>query len=152
MLHLQEHKFPEKGFESPVLEEETMHLLRDLANMEKACKVLTGEWESNEIYPDYNGVDVLFHIPPGTGKTHSAEALAYETGRTLKLVNYAQVVSMWVGGTEKALEVLFKGVADSKSILLFDEADALFASSTTINTSNNRFLNTETDVLFSLIE
>jgi len=43
-------------------------------------------------------------------------------------------------------------VADSNSILLFDEADAVFTSRTEISTSTDRYANAETDVLLGLIE
>ena len=152
MSNLQQHKVPQKGIDSVILPRESLETLYDIANIEKARKVLVGEWGFNEVFPDHNGVAVLFHGPPGTGKTYTAEALAYETGKNLKIVNYAQVISMWVGGTEKALEALFNEVADSDSILLFDEADAIFASRTGIASANDRFLNVETDILLGLIE
>jgi SpoVK/Ycf46/Vps4 family AAA+-type ATPase len=94
----------------------------------------------------------LFHGPSGTGKTCTAEAIAFETGKTLKVVNYVHVQSMWVGETEKSLEALFREVADQDSILLFDEADALFSRRTGVCSSGDRFANIETDVLLGLVE
>jgi SpoVK/Ycf46/Vps4 family AAA+-type ATPase len=152
MSKLEEHVVPKLGLDSIVLPEKTKETLEELVNMEKARKVLIGEWGFDETFPDHNGVAVLLHGPSGTGKTKTAEALAYETGKKLKIVNYAQVVSMWVGGTEKALETLFKEVANEDTILLFDEADALFSRRVGVTSSNDRFVNIETDVLLRMVE
>ena len=152
MSQLKEKKIPVKGFEALVLPERTMDLLNEVVHIEKAKKVLDGEWGFKEAFPDDKGLAVLFHGPSGTGKTYAAEAIAYETGKTLKIVNYSQVTSMWVGQAEKNLESLFKEVADNDSILLFDEADALFTSRGAVTSSTDKYSNLETDVLLSLLE
>lgn len=152
MTQLQDVRIPQKGTDSLVLSEPTVQVVREIIDSEKARKVLEGQWGFSEVFPDHNGCAVLFHGPSGTGKTHTAEAIAFETGKTLKVVNYAHVLSMWVGETEKSLESLFKEVADENSILLFDEADALFAPRTGVSSANDRYANVEIDVLLSLIE
>ncbi|NOY74854.1 MAG: AAA family ATPase [Kiritimatiellaeota bacterium] len=152
MSKMEEQKIPQKGIDSVVLPDDTISALREIIDFEKARKVLNGEWGFKDVFPDHNGIAVLLHGPSGTGKTLSAEAIAFESGKNLKFVNYSQLVSKWVGETEKALEVLFKEVADSNSVLLFDEADAIFASRTGVVSSNDRFANIETDVLLGLIE
>lgn len=143
---------PRKSFRDLILPEETKKELHKLSNLEKSRKVLVGEWGFNDVYHNLSGMVALFHGPPGTGKTLAAEALAYETGKNLKRVNYAEVMSKWVGETEKALEALMKEVAETDSILLFDEADGLFASRTDISTVNDRYANMITNVLLSLTE
>ncbi len=152
MTQLQDVRIPQKGTDSVVLPESTVKDVQEIIDNEKARKVLEGQWGFHEVFPDHNGCAVLFHGPSGTGKTHTAEAIAFETGKTLKVVNYAHVLSMWVGETEKSLESLFKEVADDNSILLFDEADALFAPRTGVSTANDRYANVEIDVLLGLIE
>lgn len=152
MSNLERLKIPKNGVDTIILPETEKEKLREIINIEKSRKVLVGQWGFDDVFPDYNGAAVLFHGPSGTGKTITAEAIAYEMGKKLKIVNYSQVLSMYVGGTEKALEALFEEVADSDSILLFDEADALFASRTGVGSSTDRYANVETDVLLSLIE
>jgi SpoVK/Ycf46/Vps4 family AAA+-type ATPase len=152
MSNLERLKIPSNGLDNIVLPENEKDKLKEIINIEKSRKVLIGQWGFDDVFPNHNGVAVLFHGPSGTGKTITAEAIAYEMGKKLKIINYSQVVSMFVGGTEKALEALFEEVADSDSILLFDEADALFASRTGINHATDRYANVETDVLLSLIE
>jgi len=152
MSDLEEAKVPHRGLESVVLDDVATETLHEIVGHTKARKVLETEWGFKDVFPDDNGLSILFHGPPGTGKTHAAEALAYEVGKTLKVVNYANILSMWVGGTEKALEALFREVADSESVLLFDEADALFAARGPVNGALDRYANVETDVLLRLIE
>jgi SpoVK/Ycf46/Vps4 family AAA+-type ATPase len=152
MSKMEKVRIPHKGMESLVVTDILRDKINEIVNYEKARKVLEGQWGFSDIFPDKNGIAVLFHGPPGTGKTLAAETIAYETGKTLKQVNYVQIVSKYVGETEKALEALFLELADNKSILLFDEADALFAKRIEVNGSNSRYLNMETDLLLSLIE
>lgn len=152
MSKLEKQKTPKKGFDDAVYPEETLKDLQEIAEFDKATKVMEGEWGFKDVFPEMGGLTALFHGKPGTGKTLAAEILAYETGKPIKEVNYSQVVSKYIGETEKALEALFSELADSNSILLFDEADALFARRTEVASVNDRFANTETDVLLSLIE
>jgi len=152
MSRMEEQKSPIHGFESLVLSEDKMNTLNQIVNIEKARKVLNGEWGFDKVFPDQNGISVLFHGPPGTGKTLAAEAIAFESGKNLKVINYAEVLSMWLGETEKNLDALFKDVAENDSVLLFDEADALFAKRSSVLNSNDRYANLKTDVLLSLIE
>ncbi len=152
MSRLEEKRIPLRGIDSLVLSESTVNTIKDVINFEKAKKVLEGEWGFKDVFPESSGMTVLFHGESGTGKTITAEAIAFETGKTLKIVNYAQVVSMYVGGTEKALEALLKDSADNDSIILFDEADSIFAKRTDVRTSTDRYANLETDVLLNLIE
>ncbi len=152
MSNLERLKVPHTGLDSIVLPQTEKDKLKEVVNIEKSRKVLKGQWGFDEVFPEHNGVAVLFHGPSGTGKTITAEAIAYEMGKKVKIVNYSQVLSMFVGGTEKALEALFDEVAGDDSILLFDEADALFASRTSVNHSSDRYANVETDVLLSLVE
>lgn len=152
MSRMEIKRIPLRGIDYLILPPSTLKTIREIINFEKAKKVLDGEWGFKEIFPEAGGVTVLFHGTSGTGKTITAEAIAFETGKTLKIVNYAQVISMYVGGTEKALESLLIESADNNSIILFDEADSIFAKRTDVHTSLDRYANLETDVLLNLIE
>src|SRR5690606_390469 len=74
------------------------------------------------------GITCLFDGPPGTGKTLCAEIIAGEHDRPLYRVNLPEVVSKWVGETEKNIKAIFQQARISHAMLLFDEADSLFAS------------------------
>lgn len=148
----EEEIIPKKGFDDLVLEEEVRSGLVEIANYEKAKKVLKGEWGFNGNYESNSGTIALFYGPSGTGKTLAAEAIAYETGKQIKLISLAQVVSKYVGDTEKNLEQIFKDMSSEDTIFLFDEADAIFSVRTEVNSSNDRYANMTTDYLLSLLE
>ncbi|XP_039297727.1 ATPase family AAA domain-containing protein 2 [Nilaparvata lugens] len=74
---------------------------------------------------------VLFHGPPGTGKTLLARALANECSSGQQKVAFfmrkgADVMSKWVGESERQLRLLFEQARQSRpSIIFFDEIDGL---------------------------
>ena len=75
--------------------------------------------------PGARGVRMLLSGPPGTGKTLAAEVVAHALGVDLMIVDISQVVSKWIGETEKHLAEAFDAAERSQAVLLFDEADAL---------------------------
>jgi SpoVK/Ycf46/Vps4 family AAA+-type ATPase len=73
-----------------------------------------------------NGRGTLcFYGPPGTGKTEFARVLADALGRELVARSAADILSPWVGMSEKNLANLFSGVDVERSVLFLDEVDSL---------------------------
>ena len=69
---------------------------------------------------------VLLYGPPGTGKTMLAKAVANESKANFILVNGPELMSKWVGESEKAVRKVFeKARQTSPSIIFFDEIDSL---------------------------
>jgi len=68
---------------------------------------------------------ILFHGPPGCGKTSAAEAVATEIGLPLVVVRIDAVVSSYLGETASNLHRIFEFVSQGSWVLLFDEFDAL---------------------------
>ena len=69
---------------------------------------------------------VLLYGPPGTGKTLIAKAVASESGANFIPVRGPQLLSKWVGESERAVREIFKKARQvSPSIIFFDEIDAL---------------------------
>ncbi|KAJ2843530.1 AAA+-type ATPase, partial [Coemansia brasiliensis] len=69
---------------------------------------------------------VLLYGPPGCSKTLTAKALATEAGLNFIAVRGPELLSKWVGESEKAVrEVFRKARAAAPSIVFFDEIDAL---------------------------
>lgn len=98
------------------------------------------------------GVSVLFDGPPGTGKTLCAEVLAKELDRPVYRVHIPNVVSKWVGETEKNIAEIFTRAKATQAILLFDEADSLFGKRGEVHSSNDRYANQEVNLLLQEIE
>jgi transitional endoplasmic reticulum ATPase len=68
----------------------------------------------------------LLYGPPGTGKTLLAKALATESNANIIIVRGPEVLSKWVGESEKAIREIFrKAKASSPCIVVFDELDSL---------------------------
>jgi len=71
---------------------------------------------------------ILLHGPPGTGKTLLAKALANESEVNFISIKGPELLSMYVGESEKKLREIFKKARQaSPCILFFDEIDALVA-------------------------
>ena len=95
---------------------------------------------------------VLLFGPPGTGKTMVAGLIADALQLDLYQVDLSKVVSKWVGETEKNLGELFDAAEAGHAILLFDEADSLFAKRTQVQSSNDRYANLEVNYLLQRME
>ena len=98
------------------------------------------------------GTAALFAGPSGTGKTLAAEVIASTLGLDLVVVDLSQVVSKYIGETEKNLRRVFDAAEDSAAVLLFDEADTLFGKRTEIRDSHDRYANLEVGYLLQRIE
>ena len=98
------------------------------------------------------GIVALFSGEPGTGKTLCATILANEMDQQLFQIAIPRVVSKWIGETEKNIEKIFETARASHGILLFDEADSLFASRTKVDSSVDRYSNMATNMLLQEIE
>ncbi|HUU76159.1 MAG TPA: CDC48 family AAA ATPase [Methanoregulaceae archaeon] len=69
---------------------------------------------------------VLLYGPPGTGKTLIAKAVANESGANFIAIRGPQLLSKWVGESERAVREVFKKARQvAPSIIFFDELDAL---------------------------
>jgi len=68
----------------------------------------------------------LLYGPPGCGKTLLGRAVATETGANMILVRGPEILSKWMGESEKAVREIFrKAKASSPCVVIFDELDAL---------------------------
>jgi cell division protease FtsH len=68
---------------------------------------------------------VVFHGPPGTGKTYFAKAVATALSATLFVVSGPELKSKWVGESEENLRRIFRKARQSApAVIVFDEIDA----------------------------
>ena len=69
---------------------------------------------------------ILIYGPPGCGKTYIVKALANESGTNFIAVKGPEILTMWVGESERKLRDVFKRAKQvAPAIILFDEIDAL---------------------------
>jgi len=94
----------------------------------------------------------MFAGPPGTGKTMAAQVIANQLHMQLYQIQLSQVVSTYIGETEKNLRALFQEAKASGSILFFDECDALFGKRGEVKDSNDRYANIEVAYLLQQVE
>ncbi len=96
----------------------------------------------------YKGYCVcVFTGEPGTGKSYSAGAMGNELGMPVYTVNTAQLVSKYIGETEKNLERVLNRFNNKNCILFFDEAEAIFSKRTEVKDSHDRYANQEQSFL-----
>ncbi|MGK7915634.1 MAG: ATP-binding protein [Prochloraceae cyanobacterium] len=98
------------------------------------------------------GLNVLFSGSPGTGKTMAAEVIAHHLQLDLYKIDLSQIVSKYIGETEKNLNRIFTAATNSNAILLFDEADALFGKRSEVQDARDRYANIEVAYLLQKME
>jgi ATPase family associated with various cellular activities (AAA) len=110
------------------------------------------QWGFESVLRRGLGVTALFAGGSGTGKTLAAEVLAGELGLDLFVIDLSQVISKYIGETEKNLRRVFDAAESGGALLLFDEADALFGKRSEIKDSHDRYANIEVSYLLMRME
>jgi len=126
--------------------------LKALVNHLAHQETVFHRWGASKIRPRGYGIKALFSGGPGTGKTMCAEVIAGSLGIDLFRVDLSAVISRWVGETEKNLREIFDAAEGGNSVLLFDEADALFGSRGDVKQAQDRFANQEVSFLLQRLE
>jgi len=98
------------------------------------------------------GFRVLFYGPSGTGKTLTAALLGKQFEKDVYRIDLSQVVSKYIGETEKNLENIFRKAETKNWILFFDEADALFGKRTNVQSAHDKYANQEVSYLLQRVE
>ncbi|MBD3922441.1 ATP-binding protein [Paenibacillus sp. PR3] len=149
---LAERLTPRCGWEDLILPDDQSRLLRELVQQVRYRSVVYDEWGFGQKRVRGRGLNVLFHGPPGTGKTTAAEVIALELGQELYRIDLSQIVSKYIGETEKNLQRVFQEAEESCAILFFDEADAIFGKRTEVKDAHDRHANTEIAYLLQRME
>lgn len=140
------------SWEDLVLPEVSERLLREIAAQVKNRLKVYETWGFGDKSSRGLGISALFAGPSGTGKTLAAEVLAGELRLDLYRIDLSQVVSKYIGETEKNLRRVFDAAEDSGTVLLFDEADALFGKRSEVKDSHDRYANIEISYLLQRME
>lgn len=135
-----------------VLPETEKKLLRQIHDQVGQRHLVYECWGFNRRLNRGLGISALFAGESGTGKTLAAEVIAHELKLNLYRIDLSQVVSKYIGETEKNLRKLFDAAEDGGTILFFDEADALFGKRSEVKDSHDRFANIEINYLLQRME
>ena len=135
-----------------VLPETQLQTLREIAIHLRQRTTVYETWGFGARSPRGLGISALFAGQSGTGKTLAAEVLANELQLDLYRIDFSQVVSKYIGETEKNLRRIFDHAEGGGVILLFDEADALFGKRSEVKDSHDRYANIEVSYLLQRME
>lgn len=143
---------PIAGWADLVLPEPQLQTLREIAAQAHQRAKVDKTWSFAAKGMRGLGISALFAGASGTGKTMAAEVLANELRLDLYRIDLSQMVSKYIGETEKNLRRVFDAAEESGAVLLFDEADALFGQRSEVKDSHDRYANLELSYLLERIE
>lgn len=124
----------DESAESWVMRDRPDVRLDDVAGMHEMKEIIQTHvvlpMKHADVYAEYQlqpGSGVLMYGPPGTGKTFVSQAIAGEVDAAFIPVEMKKVLSKWFGDTERILGELFEAARSyPRSVIFFDEAEALF--------------------------
>ena len=138
------------NWDDVVLHPHTMQQVNDISVWLKYNhKVEVDKNLGRKIKPGYR---VLFYGPSGTGKTLTTALLGKQFGKDVYRIDLSQIVSKFIGETEKNLETVFRKAETKDWILFFDEADALFGKRTNVSSAHDKYANQEVSYLLQRVE
>ena len=86
-------------------------------------------FKNPEVFRKFNkrpGGGILLYGPPGCGKTHLARATAGECGAKFISIAITDVLSKWIGESERHLHEIFEAARrQSPAVVFIDEIDAI---------------------------
>ncbi|MEM7535652.1 MAG: ATP-binding protein [Chloroflexota bacterium] len=143
---------PRYDWEDIILPPMQIEILKELVNTVRNRAKVLEDWGVGKKLAASAAVTVLFAGPPGTGKTMSAEVIAKSLGLDLYKLDLSNLVSKYIGETEKNLEKIFTEAQSSNAILFFDEADAIFGKRSGVKDARDRYANIEVSYLLQRME
>ncbi len=143
---------PVATWDDLVLPETSREVLREVAMHVRQRTLVYETWGFAGKGQRGLGISALFAGLSGTGKTMAAEVLANELRLDLYRIDLSAVVSKYIGETEKNLRRVFDAAEAGGTILLFDEADALFGKRSEVKDSHDRYANIEVGYLLQRME
>jgi ATP-dependent 26S proteasome regulatory subunit len=143
---------PHYDLDDIVLPADQLAQLTELLAQAKHRHIVYGQWGFDRKSSMGRGLCALFSGASGTGKTMAAEVIANELGLDLYKIDLSQIVSKYIGETEKNLDQIFREAHLSNAILFFDEADALFGKRSEVKDAHDRYANIEVGYLLQKME
>jgi ATP-dependent 26S proteasome regulatory subunit len=143
---------PKHTWDNIILPPNQLKQLREICNQVKYHHIVCNQWGFDQKLSLGKGINVLFSGSPGTGKTMAAEVIANELQLDIYKIDLSQIVSKYIGETEKNLDRVFTSAENANAILLFDEADALFGKRSEVKDAHDRYANLEIAYLLQKME
>jgi ATPase family associated with various cellular activities (AAA)/Winged helix domain, variant len=150
--HVASHVARLARWEQVALPDDILDSLKEFIARIRHRRTVYERWGFDVKMTTSRGLSALFYGPPGTGKSMVAGLIARELGLELYRVDLARVVSKWIGETEKNLAEIFDAAEDGQVVILFDEADSLFAKRTEVKSSVDRYANLEVNYLLQRLD
>ncbi|MFT5431189.1 MAG: SpoVK/Ycf46/Vps4 family AAA+-type ATPase [Myxococcota bacterium] len=135
-----------------ILADEQKVEIQSILDAAKSRIFVMTKWGFGRKLSTGKGLVIMFSGEPGTGKTLCAEIMANQLDYELYQVSIPQVMSKYIGETEKNISQIFASAKANHAMLLFDEADSLFANRVKVESSVDKFSNMETNLLLQEIE
>ena len=143
---------PQGTWDDLILAKREKNILRHACDYIHHSATVYEDWGFGEKLPYGRNLSILMEGPPGTGKTMAAGILANDLGLPLLHLNTAQVLSRYIGETEKQLKQVFTLAEQANAILLIDEMDVLFGKRAQIKDAHDKYANMQTSFLLQQIE
>ena len=143
---------PAFRWDDVVMGADQKRLLRRAVGHIKFQHRVYGQWGFAGKITYGRGLSLLFAGPPGTGKSMCAQAIANELNMEMYRINISQIVSKYIGETEKNLQAVFSEARRSSCVLFFDECDAIFGKRSEVKDAHDRNANVEVAYLLQQIE
>ncbi|WP_322746323.1 ATP-binding protein [Nostoc sp. LEGE 12450] len=143
---------PKYTWDDIVLHPNQITQLQDICKEAEYRNLVHQKWGFADSLSLGKGLNVLFSGSSGTGKTMAAEVIAHQLQLDLYKIDLSQIVSKYIGETEKNLNRIFTAATNSNAILFFDEADALFGKRSEVQDARDRYANIEVGYLLQKME
>lgn len=143
---------PAYGWDDLILPPDQIKLMQQACDHIRYSMRVFNEWGFGRRVTYGRGLSMLFAGPPGTGKTMGAQVVANQLHMELYRVQISQVISKYIGETEKNLRAVFQEAKRSNCILFFDECDAIFGKRSEVKDAHDRYANVETAYLLQQVE
>lgn len=142
---------PRRGPDDLILPDNIRNQVLEIPRFYRALARVNECWGFGRLMSG-GGLKALFTGDSGTGKTLAAEVIARELDLPLLKIDLAQLVSKWVGETEKNIDAAFREAEACHAILFFDEADTLFGKRGEIQQGSDRYAALEVGFLLQRVE
>ena len=143
---------PAFGWDDVVMPLDQKRLLQHACSHIRFQHRVYSDWGFDRKVTYGRGLSILFAGAPGTGKTMCAQVIANELNMEMYKINISQIVSKYIGETEKNLQAVFSEAKKSNCILFFDECDAIFGKRSEVKDAHDRNANVEVAYLLQQIE